>query len=208
VSLEDSVFVPPYRTSLEFEQRKTFGFIPLSAAAIGRVVEHEQIGTQVSTSTKLEDRDKQRLPGSSPQETFVVGEEPGVNIHNSSPDRQHVVTSHTQSTATTGRSAAMAGRTNSQLDSIQLTSDEHGGLQSVDPVNKEDVKTTQPLQTSGILSQNPLPGSSAANSVSSLAHKENTQQELEPNSSTVVGHVEGFDDFSQTVPELESDDIA
>jgi hypothetical protein len=208
VSLEDSLFVPPYRTSLEFEQIKTFGFIPLSAAAIGRVVEHEQIGTQVSTSTKLEDRDKQRLPGSSPQETFVVGEEPGVNIHNSSPDRQHVVTSHTQSTATTGRSAAMAGRTNSQLDSIQLTSDEHGGLQSVDPVNKEDVKTTQPLQTSGILSQNPLPGSSAANSVSSLAHKENTQQELEPNSSTVVGHVEGFDDFSQTVPELESDDIA
>jgi hypothetical protein len=191
VSLEDTLFVPPDETSRQFEHGEPF-----------------EIDTKTGTSTNLEDRDKQRLPGSSSQGIFVVEEESGVNIHESSPDQQHVVTSQIHSAATTGRPAAMAGHTNSQLDSIQPSSDEYGGLQSVDPVNIEVVKTIQPPRSSGILSQNPLSGSSAANGVSSLAHKENTQQVLEPNSSTIVGHVDVFDDFSQTVPELKSDNIA
>jgi hypothetical protein len=191
VSLEDTLFVPSYESSLQFEHGEPF-----------------EIDTKTGTSTNLEHRDKQRLPGSSSQGISVVGDESGVNIHESSPDQQHVVTSQIHSAATTGRPAAMAGHTNSQVDSIQPSSDEHDELQSVGPVNKEDVITTPLLPSSGMWSQNPLSGSSAANSVSSFAHEENTQQVLEPKSSTIVGHVVVFDGFSQTVPELESDDIA
>jgi hypothetical protein len=172
------------------------------------VVEHMQIDTHVSTRTDPDDPDKDKLSGSSPHGRVVVEEESGVEIPESSPDQQHVMTSLTQSDATTDGSAVTTGHMDIRFDSTQLPSDEHDELQSVGPVNKEGVTTTQRLQSSSILSQNSLSGSSAANSVSSFAHKENTQQGLEPNSSTVIGHVEGFDDFSQTIPELESDDIA